>query len=233
MSLTRTRTGLRLNRYSAPERFAILYRELRNRICFLIYPPGARLSETALAAEFGVSRTPIRRVLGRLEAEGMIETSQGAATIVTDVDWTALADLFELRARLSELAGKLGFRKAAGRDLREMQAVRSALDRLARKPDPLRYAALNLRFHQAYAALIPNRPLRDFIELLYAQTNRIWLKELPFIDWQEEIGLFRRQVGQMVAAMRRNDSAAIARTESTIIRTSFDRVRKYRKSRER
>ncbi|MGD9743883.1 MAG: GntR family transcriptional regulator [Dongiaceae bacterium] len=228
---SKPRPGLRLSRYSAPERFAILYRELRNRICFLIYPPGARLSETVLAAEFGVSRTPIRRVLGRLEAEGMIETSQGAATVVTDVDWTSLADLFELRARLSELAGRIGFRKATARDLREMQAVRAALARLARKPDPRRYAELNLRFHRAYTGLIPNKPLREFIELLYAQTNRIWLKELPFIDWQEEIGLFNRQVGLIAGAMRRNDSTAIARTESAIIRTSFDRVRKYRKSR--
>lgn len=231
MSLPRPRTGLRLDRRSAPERFAILYRELRNRICFLIYPPGARLSETSLAAEFGVSRTPIRRVLGRLEAEGMIETSQGAATVVTDVDWNALADLFELRARLSELAGKLGFRKAGVRDLRQMRGVRRALERLARAPDPRRYAKLNLRFHQAYAALIPNRPLREFIELLYAQTNRIWLKELPFIDWPDEIGLFHRQVGQMIAAIRRNDAAAVARTETAIIRTSFERVRRYRRRR--
>ena len=52
---------------TARDRFERLHAELRDRICLLEYAPGTRLSEEALAAEFGVSRTPLRRVLGRLE----------------------------------------------------------------------------------------------------------------------------------------------------------------------
>ncbi|MBV9219252.1 MAG: GntR family transcriptional regulator, partial [Methylobacteriaceae bacterium] len=53
------------------ERFERLYRTLRDRICLFDYPPGGRLSEEELAKEFSISRTPVRRVLGRLEAEGL------------------------------------------------------------------------------------------------------------------------------------------------------------------
>ncbi|MEO8530060.1 MAG: GntR family transcriptional regulator, partial [Deltaproteobacteria bacterium] len=65
------------------QRFERLYREIRLRICMLDYPPGMRLSEEAMAREFGVSRTPLRRVLGRLETEGLVQSVHGVGTMVT------------------------------------------------------------------------------------------------------------------------------------------------------
>src|SRR3546814_2838391 len=60
----------------AQERFARIYHALRDRICLLEYPPGLRLSEEEIAQEFDVSRTPVRRVLARLESEGLVERSE-------------------------------------------------------------------------------------------------------------------------------------------------------------
>ena len=56
-------------RSTARARSERIYRSLRDRICLLDYPPGARLSEEELAAEFAISRTPLRKVLARLEAD--------------------------------------------------------------------------------------------------------------------------------------------------------------------
>ena len=84
-----------------------LYRTLRDRICLLDYPPGARLSEEELAAEFEISRTPLRRVLARLEAEGLIGSVHGVGTIVTDVDVEELAQVYALRMELAPLLGRL------------------------------------------------------------------------------------------------------------------------------
>ena len=50
----------------ARERFERIYNTIRDRICLIEYEPGARLGEEELAREFGVSRTPVRRVLARL-----------------------------------------------------------------------------------------------------------------------------------------------------------------------
>ncbi|MEZ5475956.1 MAG: GntR family transcriptional regulator [Thiolinea sp.] len=47
---------------------------MRRRICLLDYPPNTRLREEDLASEFGVSRTPLRRVLGHLESEGLVKS---------------------------------------------------------------------------------------------------------------------------------------------------------------
>src|SRR5688572_23867072 len=91
----------------ARERFERIYRTLRDRICLLEYPPGARLSEEELAEEFRISRTPVRRVLARLESEGLIEARHGVGTIVTDVRIEELAQVYHLRLELAVLIGRL------------------------------------------------------------------------------------------------------------------------------
>ena len=91
----------------ARERFERIYRTLRDRICLLEYPPGTRLSEEELAEEFAISRTPVRRVLARLEAEGLVEARHGVGTIVTDVELEALAQVYQLRLELAVLIGRL------------------------------------------------------------------------------------------------------------------------------
>ena len=63
--------------------------------------PAARLSEEELAQEFEISRTPVRRVLARLESEGLIEARHGVGTIVTDVEIEELAQVYHLRLELA------------------------------------------------------------------------------------------------------------------------------------
>src|SRR5205823_1498223 len=92
---------------TARERFDRLYAIIRDRICTLEYPPGMRLSEEVLAAEFGVSRTPVRRVLTRLETEGLVEARHGVGTIVTDADLAELAQFYPIRMELAVLVGRL------------------------------------------------------------------------------------------------------------------------------
>jgi len=65
---------------TTPNRNQMLYSQLRDRICLLDYPPDTRLSEEALAKEFGISRTPLRRVLARLEDEGLVQSVHGVGT---------------------------------------------------------------------------------------------------------------------------------------------------------
>ena len=92
---------------SARERFERIYRILRDRICLLEYAPGSHLSEEELAQEFEISRTPVRRVLARLESEGLVQSVHGVGTIVTDVDIEELQQVYHLRMELAELIGKL------------------------------------------------------------------------------------------------------------------------------
>src|SRR4051794_35654523 len=131
------------------ERFERIYRTIRDRICLIEYEPGARLAEEELAREFGVSRTPLRRVLSRLEGEGLLESRHGVGTFVIDVDLETLIPVYKLRMELAGLIGKLD---PIPRTLDDLARVRGLLDRcdllIENSPDPKVYARLNMDFFQ-------------------------------------------------------------------------------------
>lgn len=88
------------------------YEELRSRFFRNEYSPGTRLSERKLAAELGMSKTPIKAALERLEMEGFITVSPQSGISVRELSDKEIEELFELRAALEgfvlrSLAGKL------------------------------------------------------------------------------------------------------------------------------
>jgi DNA-binding GntR family transcriptional regulator len=101
---------------------------LRDRICLFEYPPGGRLSEEELAEEFSISRTPVRRVLGRVEVEGLIEARHGVGHIVTSVRLEELAQIYQLRMELAVLVGRLSPIPRAEEDLWTDRSLRRVIE---------------------------------------------------------------------------------------------------------
>ena len=76
-----------------------------------IYKPGDRLVESELAVRFGVSRTPIREALQRLETQSLL-ARDGRSLIVASLDHSQLAELYVVRSELEGLAARLAARHA-------------------------------------------------------------------------------------------------------------------------
>ena len=85
--------------------------ELRQRIVNGDYPPGERLTEDRLAADFGVSRNPVREALRIVETEGFVEMLPRRGAFVATPDESTIADMFAVRERL-ETAGRPAGRRA-------------------------------------------------------------------------------------------------------------------------
>ncbi|MGB1642070.1 MAG: GntR family transcriptional regulator, partial [Paracoccaceae bacterium] len=86
-----------------------------------VFKPGDRLVEVDLADRFGVSRTPVREALQRLETQSLL-TRDGRSLIVASLDHNQVAELYAVRAELEGLAARLAARHATveeQRDLRE------------------------------------------------------------------------------------------------------------------
>jgi DNA-binding GntR family transcriptional regulator len=211
----------------ARERFERIYASLRDRICLLEYPPGTRLSEEEIAAEFATSRTPIRRVLARLQDEGLLESRHGVGTIVTDVRIEELAQVFRLRMELAVLIGRLAPLPRATEDLVRMRALLDRCDALATAPDPRAYACLNMDFARELAAMTGNAPLREINDRLYYQITRIWLQMVPHLDLADEISIFRREIADIVAAAEIGDLEAAGHIRRSHISMSFARMMLY------
>jgi DNA-binding GntR family transcriptional regulator len=216
----------------ARERFERIYNTIRDRICLIEYEPGARLGEEELAREFGVSRTPVRRVLARLESEGLLESRHGVGTFVIDVDLEGLLPVYRLRMELAALMGKLDPIPRSPEDLARVRALLDRCDQLIGSPDPRAYARLNMDFFHELAAMTGNGPLREISERLYFLTNRVWLRAAPLLDLSDEVAVFRREVADILAAMELGDWESVGYIRRSHIAMWVRRMQQYQKAQE-
>jgi DNA-binding GntR family transcriptional regulator len=211
----------------ARERFERIYGIIRDRICLLEYAPGMRLGEEELAKEFGVSRTPIRRVLSRLETEGLLESRHGVGTFVTTIDIDNLMQVYQLRLELAVLIGKLDPLPRDEADLERIRAILQDCATLLENPDPQGIAQINMDFFQELSAMIGNEPLKDISKRLYYMTHRIWLASVPNLNLKDEIVAFQREVADILAAMEVGDLEAVGHIRRSHISMSVKRMQKF------
>jgi DNA-binding GntR family transcriptional regulator len=209
------------------DRFNRIHDEIRSRICLLDYAPGTRLSEGTLAAEFGISRTPLRRVLSRLESDGLLRSVHGVGTFVTDADLEELAQTYRLRLELAELIGSLDPVAPTAALMAELAELSRQARILGGSPLPRRFAQLDKDFFLARLQLSANEPLRAISERLYFRTTRIWLKAVfaGRIDLTEAVGLLDREMDAVCRALQTGDVRSAALVHRVHLSMSFERLR--------
>jgi DNA-binding GntR family transcriptional regulator len=146
---------------------------VRERIYGGRYPAGARLPQETLAAELGVSRTPLREALRVLEHEGLVRVTPGEGARVVNGDVETLLQAYELRAVLDGLAARLAARSRPSpsrcRDLRRIIATqRAALDPWS----PRAYTGANVDFHE---------------QLLYLSGNEFVIAQAPVLRMTAQV----------------------------------------------
>lgn len=191
-------------------KYHTIYQEIRNRICLLQYPPGTILKEETLAGEFGVSRTPIRRALHRLEYDGLININQRAGAIVTTVDIKFLKEVYALRLKLAELVGDLSHTHVSEENITALEQLREETRQMKEQYDPTELARFYNLFHTEMLNVIGNEPLREISDRLFHQTARVWLQILPDLNWTEEVEIMLDEITEVVKALRAGDMGAVA-----------------------
>lgn len=180
-----------------------MHDEIRTRIVMLDYAPGERPLEEALAAAFGTSRTPLRRVLARLEGEGLVQSVHGVGTFVTDVDISELAQTYRLRMELAELTGRLDPVPPDDALWAVFRDVAARPKALIADPDARRFAQRTMEFVLARRRISASEPLRDISERLSFRTTRIWPKSVfaSLIDLADEVLIFDREIEDALRAL--------------------------------
>ncbi|MEY8838232.1 GntR family transcriptional regulator, partial [Cribrihabitans sp. XS_ASV171] len=129
-----------------------------------IYKPGDRLVESELAERFGVSRTPIREALQRLETQRLLERD-GRSLIVASLDHNQMAELYVVRRELEGLAARLAARHATQEEIDVLREMVAADDKLVNDPSALSRA--NRRFHVQIHLASHNRYLVQQLDLVH------------------------------------------------------------------
>lgn len=139
-----------------------VYTALLDAIDAGAYPAGARLVETELAERFGVSRTPVREALGRLESQGVVQRDGRRGLTVAALDPDQLGELYDLREVLEGFAARLAARRASPAEIVVLREMVEA-DRV-RAGDAQDLALANRRFHRALHRASHNRYLNGMLE---------------------------------------------------------------------
>lgn len=128
------------------------------------YKPGDRLVENELAERFGVSRTPIREALQRLETQSLL-TRDGRSLIVASLSHNQLAELYVVRAELEGLAASLAAQHATPEEIRVLRGM--VEDDRKRLSNPAQLSRSNRRFHKQLHLASHNRYLVQQLDLVH------------------------------------------------------------------
>ena len=193
--------------------------DLQQRVLSGAIPSGARLRQNALAAEFGVSRTPIREALRKLQAAGFVDLQPHRGALVRALSPREIRDAYEVRAELEALAAELAAARirhdqldrlheaqqqfAAG--LAETVEAREAGDDAGERQAVL-WGRANDHFHQVIQEAAGN----DVLLATLAHLHRSFPRDLTKIVLSESTPLLRanvREHEEIIAALERRDRA--------------------------
>ncbi len=136
---------------------------LRRRIDSHILAPGQRLDEVAIAAELGISRTPLREALKILSAEGLVDLRPRRGCYVTELTLQDLQEIFPIMAMLEGRVAYEAASRATAADLRHLDALHEKLEHHVSRGDLDRYYETNYVFHSALQELAGSRWLQSII----------------------------------------------------------------------
>ncbi len=179
------------------------YNALRTGIVEALYPPGARITEKEIAAASGVSRTPVREAMRRLQAEGLLEFVPHQGAFVKAWSDADAEEIFELRVLLEPYAARRAAENATAGEISKMRAAADAqfVEGCDRKQGYLeRIADLNDQFHRTlYLAARSDR-----LESILSQ-----LKDAPLV-----FGTFRDYTDQDLQRSARHHLEIVQAIES-------------------
>jgi len=150
-----------------------VYEELKSAIVDLRLAPGDPLREATLADQLGVSKTPIREALTRLEQEGLVETTSFKGAVVTGYSRQDLLEIYELRELLENAAARTAAESMADADRDRLDRICRESRKLKKNHDAAGLAALISAFDDMLFEQVRNSRIRALIENLRAHLTRI------------------------------------------------------------
>lgn len=204
------------------------YNQLKELILTGQVRPAERLSEASLSRRLGVSRTPLREALMKLEKEGLVVGQRNVGYAVTSLDVEAVCQLLVVREALDACAAELACQHATEEDLVRIRQVVAEMESLrdgdGNPPsDIARSLDLGLHIHKVIAEAGRNRPLIDMTDQIYQQLQlALWL-EVQWVDFGNSDLDEHRAIAEAICARNAAAAASAARAH---VRSSLTNMKK-------
>ncbi len=205
-----------------------IYDALRERILYIEYEPGCILNEQKLAQEFGVSRTPLRTVLFRLEWEHLVKILPRTGILVTELEMNRLMDVYQARLEIDEVIGRLAAEHFVPAFHGRLEAFSNECRRLLDQRDPKALAAVDIGIHALFHEAANNPYLTEVAQRLYGLTFRLWyfnMKKMNSAEWRSEVVSVQEELGDLFALIAQKEPVEVGRARKRHLLKHLERIR--------
>lgn len=185
----------------------VVFQTLRQAILHGELKPGERLMEIHLAERLGVSRTPIREAIRKLELEGLVVMMPRRGAMVASITEKDLKDVLEVRLTLEILAGEVACERITPELLEELKKAGEEFDRLKDTEDVDRLAEADVKFHEIIYTATGNARLINILNNLREQMYRYRLEYLKDKDSHERLNREHRAI---YTGIKNGDKGAVS-----------------------
>ena len=207
----------------------IVCENLRDAIKKGILEPGERLMEVQIADELGISRTPVREAIRKLEQEGYVIMMPRRGTYVADVSESDIKEIFEIRSALESLATGLAARRIEQDEIEKLQNLLNEIEEYIAQGDMDKIVETDIKFHELLYQFSRNERLAAIISNLKEQLSRFRTLSMSYPGRLQETF---EEHSEMVEAIADGDvSAARDAAEHHMERAEETLLKALRKSR--
>jgi DNA-binding GntR family transcriptional regulator len=183
---------------------AEIFQALRARIAQQRIAPGAKLNETDLAEEFGVSRARVRDALGALEQRGLVERIPNRGAVVMRLDLSQVFHIYEIREVLEGLATRLATQNTPNEAWKEHLArFQGPLKELIDRGDLQEYIEHYERLRRRIIEAAGNPVLAEMLDTIFEKTQ-VLIRRIIILPGRAQVG--RKQHVAMLQAMCRGEA---------------------------
>ena len=150
----------------------VVFNTLRNAILTGELSPGERLMEIKLADKLGVSRTPIREAIRKLELEGLVVMLPRKGAYVANMSLKDIVDVLEVRASLEGLSASLAAERISEVDLKKLKKIAEEFKESTINSDIETLLKKDVEFHECIFEAANNKKLHQVINSLWEQVYR-------------------------------------------------------------
>ena len=186
----------------------VVFNTLRRAILTGQLKPGERLMEVHLANKLGVSRTPIREAIRKLELEGLVVMVPRKGAEVAKISEKSLKDVLEVRRALDELIAELACSRITSEQLKELKEAGEEFERATKTEDTASIARADVAFHDIIMESTGNSRLKQLVNNLAEQMYRyrfVYLKD------ETKHGMLVKEHSMIYDAIKRKDKDAASK----------------------
>jgi DNA-binding GntR family transcriptional regulator len=206
----------------------VVFETLKDAILKGKLEPNERLMEIQLAEQLGVSRTPVREAIRKLELEGLVIMEARKGAYVSDISYEDIIDTLEVREALETYAVKLAIEKKTTKKINSLEKLNDEFQKAFEENDIQKMVYLDTTIHNDLLALSGNKKLISFMDALNEIMQRF---RLIYFNESYNPEVIIKEHYEVFEAIKKGDKDEAIKAMTSHLSTLKDDIRKVYKKR--